>query len=200
MSRTIDPAKHAEILNQAKTMFMRQGFARTSMDAIAAAASVSKPTLYRHFADKSDLFREVMHHVARYVQQQWPVFEGDETLDQRLDRFAVVLHGLLFQPSSLAFLRLVIHETERDAEIGETYRTLVDEPMLKSLQRALAGASDVSRHSQVWVAPVFVALVRDPWLLSALTTGQVPTPRKLAAVRRSAIQRIRALLEEDARR
>lgn len=198
MTRTIDPAKHAEILKQAKTMFLCQGFARTSMDAIAAAAGVSKPTLYRHFADKSALFREVIQHVAGYVQEQWPVFEGGESLADRLEQFGAALHGLLFQPSSLAFLRLVIHETDRDAEIGETYRKLVDEPMLAHLQRALAGTGELSRSQQAWVAEVFLSLVRDPWLLSALISGQIPTPRKLSVVRRSAAQRVKALLREDA--
>lgn len=36
-------------------MFLREGFTRASMDAIAEAASVSKRTVYNHFPDKQAL-------------------------------------------------------------------------------------------------------------------------------------------------
>ncbi|MEM8781640.1 MAG: TetR/AcrR family transcriptional regulator [Planctomycetota bacterium] len=194
MPRTPDPTKHTEILRQAKDLFMRQGFERTSMEAIAAAAGVSKPTLYRHFADKPALFRAVIRHVGGYVESRWPAYAPDEPLVDRLDRFAVSLHGLLFQPSSLAFVRLVIQEAGRDPVVGETYRELVDEPMTRHLRRAVAETGEVGRKETAAMAETFLALVRDPWFWSALTTGQIPTARKLAAVRRAALAGVRPLL------
>jgi AcrR family transcriptional regulator len=52
--------KRAAILEAAKGLFVRNAFAGTSMDAVAAEAGVSKLTVYSHFGDKDNLFREVV--------------------------------------------------------------------------------------------------------------------------------------------
>src|SRR6266481_1951833 len=53
--RVLDPAKRAAILDGARAVFMRQGFAQGSMDAVAAEAGVGKQTIYRHFRSKEEL-------------------------------------------------------------------------------------------------------------------------------------------------
>lgn len=58
--RPKDMEKRAAILASAKSLFIRNAFAGTSMDAIAAEAGVSKLTVYSHFGDKDNLFREVI--------------------------------------------------------------------------------------------------------------------------------------------
>lgn len=58
--RPKDMEKRAAILIAAKALFIRNAFAGTSMDAIAADAGVSKLTVYSHFGDKDNLFREVI--------------------------------------------------------------------------------------------------------------------------------------------
>lgn len=44
------------LLEVAMNLFMERGFEGTSIDAVAAAAGVSKPTVYSHYRDKADLF------------------------------------------------------------------------------------------------------------------------------------------------
>lgn len=58
--RPKDMEKRAAILAAAKSLFVRNAFSGTSMDAIAADAGVSKLTVYSHFGDKDNLFREVI--------------------------------------------------------------------------------------------------------------------------------------------
>jgi TetR/AcrR family transcriptional regulator, mexJK operon transcriptional repressor len=48
--------KRIAILAAALRLFERDGFARTSVDAIAAEAGVSKRTIYNHYGDKKTLF------------------------------------------------------------------------------------------------------------------------------------------------
>ncbi|WP_246728953.1 TetR/AcrR family transcriptional regulator [Methylosinus sp. RM1] len=48
------------ILTAARTQFLKQGFSETSMGAIARAAGVSKATLYVYFANKEDLFADLV--------------------------------------------------------------------------------------------------------------------------------------------
>ena len=52
--------KRRAILEAATARFLRNGYAGTSMDEIAAAAAVSKQTVYKHFDDKERLFREIV--------------------------------------------------------------------------------------------------------------------------------------------
>ncbi|OHV42107.1 TetR family transcriptional regulator [Parafrankia soli] len=52
--------KRQAILDGAFTIFARDGYHTAGMDAIAAEAKVAKHTLYNHFGDKENLFREVV--------------------------------------------------------------------------------------------------------------------------------------------
>lgn len=48
-------AKRAAIISAARTLFLRDGVDRVSMDAVAALAQVSKRTVYDYFGDKKNL-------------------------------------------------------------------------------------------------------------------------------------------------
>ena len=82
--------KRAAILAAAVELFTRQGFARTSMDAVATAAGVSKLTVYSHFGDKDNLFREVMRSRA---QELFPehTYHFDPDIDIRDNLLRVAL-------------------------------------------------------------------------------------------------------------
>jgi TetR/AcrR family transcriptional regulator, mexJK operon transcriptional repressor len=56
-------AKRAAILDAAEELFVSSGYELTSVDAIAARATVSKRTVYDHFGDKMSLFRSVVERV-----------------------------------------------------------------------------------------------------------------------------------------
>lgn len=59
MPRSSAPTRQI-ILDAAYGLFRRKGFTRVSMDEIAARASVTKRTLYYHFASKDRLLAEVL--------------------------------------------------------------------------------------------------------------------------------------------
>ena len=52
--------KRAAIEQAAMDLFVRDGFDRTSVDAIAEQAGVSKRTIYNHYGDKESLFLSVV--------------------------------------------------------------------------------------------------------------------------------------------
>jgi len=85
--------RHA-IRDAAEALFLRDGYARTTMKAIAAQAGVSEKTMYLTYATKANLLREVIQVAVR----------GDEapaTLAERPEWRAVV-HG----PAEQVFARL----------------------------------------------------------------------------------------------
>src|SRR3977135_3114103 len=52
--------RDARLLDVATKLFMERGFDGTSIDAVAEAAGVSKPTVYARYHDKRDLFAAVL--------------------------------------------------------------------------------------------------------------------------------------------
>ncbi|MFI1929080.1 TetR/AcrR family transcriptional regulator [Streptomyces sp. NPDC020330] len=57
--------KRAAILSAARELFLADGFDRSSVDAVAARAEVSKRTVYDYFGDKRNLLRAVVDAVGQ---------------------------------------------------------------------------------------------------------------------------------------
>jgi TetR/AcrR family transcriptional regulator len=55
-ARTKEDAIRDFILQKSEDLFVRNGYEKTSMDKIARACDLSKPTLYNYFKGKNDLF------------------------------------------------------------------------------------------------------------------------------------------------
>ena len=82
------------ILEAAAERFVTDGYEGATMDAIAAAARVSKETLYARFAQKESLLRAVVEDraaawSAAAIKQDWRPGPRD-TLEQRLKHFMTV--------------------------------------------------------------------------------------------------------------
>jgi AcrR family transcriptional regulator len=60
-------SKLSAIIQGARTVFGRDGYARASIEAIAAEADVSTRTIYNHFEGKEQLFAAVLHDSAARV-------------------------------------------------------------------------------------------------------------------------------------
>jgi AcrR family transcriptional regulator len=73
------------ILDKSEELFIRNGFEKTSMDMIAAACDLSKPTLYNYFPCKNDLFMDV--HVRLHERINDTILEH---LKKDKDRLAVL--------------------------------------------------------------------------------------------------------------
>lgn len=52
-----DDERRRRILDAAEGVFLSYGFQRTTMDDIARAAEISRPALYLHFRNKTDIYR-----------------------------------------------------------------------------------------------------------------------------------------------
>ena len=108
------PVKRRAILDAAQALFLAQGYGATSMDAIAAAAPVSKRTLYQHFEGKAALF-------AAMVAEAWAhlgdaanthlTLDDDPALVLRAFCRALTTHWQ--HPAVMPLLRVVIAESPR---------------------------------------------------------------------------------------
>jgi AcrR family transcriptional regulator len=117
--------KRRAILDAATTLFLREGYLATSMDQIAAAASVSKQTIYKQFADKPSLFREMVTgtvvEVIDPIAEQVASLQDSTDLAADLQRLARVLLARVIQPRVMQLRRLVIGEAGRFPELGRLF-------------------------------------------------------------------------------
>ncbi|HET8819209.1 MAG TPA: TetR/AcrR family transcriptional regulator [Xanthomonadaceae bacterium] len=106
--RPKDLGKRAAILAAARQMFASQGYEGTSMDQIAAAAGVSKLTVYSHFGDKEALFAAV---VRAHCETQLPPVLFEPTpgtpLRDRLLTIGRAFYAMVTTPESVAGHRML---------------------------------------------------------------------------------------------
>jgi AcrR family transcriptional regulator len=90
LSTDVEEAR-GQILEAAQTTFLRFGVAKTTMDDIAKAAGVSRPTIYRYFRDRDTLIAELIRLRSRklFVRGTKFVLERENFRDQLVD-------GLMF--------------------------------------------------------------------------------------------------------
>ena len=79
MMDTDQPSTKDRILQSAYSLFYREGFARVSVDAIAARAKVTKRTVYYHFQSKDEIIAAALDGQHEYLVQQYQRWLGPET-------------------------------------------------------------------------------------------------------------------------
>jgi AcrR family transcriptional regulator len=121
-------AKREQILQGALRVFLRSGFAGTSMDRVAAEAGVSKQTIYSHFQDKEGLFNALIQRVTidRFSDLSVPE-QLDRDPETLLRQLAITYFTKIADdPDYVPLLRIVISESERFPELAKLYvRTVV---------------------------------------------------------------------------
>jgi AcrR family transcriptional regulator len=78
--------RHDEIVSAAVPVFLRFGYKKASMDAVAAAASLSRQTLYLHFPGKEALFSAVVNSLCESTRKiaHAALWRPGLTLDEQL--------------------------------------------------------------------------------------------------------------------
>jgi TetR/AcrR family transcriptional regulator, mexJK operon transcriptional repressor len=142
-------AKRQQILDAATHAFLADGYARTSVDSIAAAAGVGKQTVYSHFDGKRDLFLEV---VARAREVEPPRFDSATTSSPDLDpggvadqltQLVVRVLSSALDPTVAALHRLTIAELPHHPELQQMWRDDQDFPEQDAIEAALRGFDEL---------------------------------------------------------
>ncbi|MFJ9840188.1 TetR/AcrR family transcriptional regulator [Kitasatospora sp. NPDC101155] len=140
------------ISEAAIALFLEHGFDQVSVADVAAAAEVSKPTLFSYFASKEDL---VVHRFADHQEQAAEVVRGrdaDETVLDALRRDFLdglarrdPVSGLNDHPQVLAFTALVYGTPSLAARVG-AYVARAEQSLADALREApdLPGPRDLT--------------------------------------------------------
>lgn len=173
--------KREAILTAAADTFLTAGFARASMEGIAASAEVSIMTLYRHVRNKEDLFQAVIlracdpddaSDLARHV-----------SLLQRPLKEALVQIGMMFQdrlmlPQTVALLRVVMIESSHFPDLAAmAYQGCVSsqEERLAAFLGEHGETSSVDAPGCLTLAKVFISGLIGSEMLRVLLSMPAPT-------------------------
>ncbi|GLR88040.1 TetR family transcriptional regulator [Bradyrhizobium iriomotense] len=131
-SRGGRPTKSAAIerdqrlIEVATRLFLDRGYDATSLDAVAEAARVSKPTVYARYGDKRGLFAEVLRReIARWLAPLAEAAEvqltrpSDISVEQRLGEVGREMLMFTCGPDAVAFSRMMTSQAINFPDIAK---------------------------------------------------------------------------------
>lgn len=109
--------KRAAIVQAAIEQFRAHGFQGASMDAIAAAAEVSKRTVYNHFPSKDELFAEILLQLwQRSAALDRPEYDAERPLHEQLVGLLRAKLRLICDPGFVDLARVAMAEAMHSPE------------------------------------------------------------------------------------
>ena len=192
--RRIDPRvqrTRAAALAAARALFLRQGYAGTTMEEIAEQAGLTRRTLYNNYADKASLFTEIVNDVITFAEQfaaglRVEVVTGITRANLRpgLEDLAQRLALGVVRPETVALRRMLIGEARSFPDIGREYFDRAPGQVLEALavrfaslgRRGLLDVRDPKR-----AGAQFAYLVVGETLDRAIMTGVMPSTAVVSA-------------------
>jgi TetR/AcrR family transcriptional regulator, mexJK operon transcriptional repressor len=166
-------AREAEILDHVLGVFLHRGYGASTVDELAAAAQVTKRTLYTYYGDKAELFAAMVRQLAATVSM-------DATSDcDTLEVLAARIVSRVHSDELVGLHRLVIAESARFPELALILHSSGDARHIARLSehiRAEHGAA-----SEPLAEPLFSLLLGEKHRRRLL--GIDPAPDPDAAVR-----------------
>ncbi len=187
-------AKREQIRSAARDLFLKNGYAETSMDAVTAAAGISKETLYRYYETKADLFADVLGQlIARPAvegasRSRPPAPRSAQELEEQLVDFAEGYLSRVMSSTQLDLLRVVIAEGGRFPDVGEAFRAGLAAAGADTVWATILGAQssgllagwvDPRRAARALAGLLLVFIIGDG-LLAA--TPKLPSRRQIEEI------------------
>ncbi|WP_029478035.1 TetR/AcrR family transcriptional regulator [Deinococcus frigens] len=183
-------AKRQQITAAARQLFLAQGYARTTTEAIARAGGVSKQTLYAYFPGKVELLAAIVEQELADLEPGQPDQVPPQSLAElrrRLLGVAGAVTGRLLNADALALLRLLIGEAMHLPELRGLLRQAFPARILSTAERLLAAADHaglIHAPSPELSARMFIGPVMSFIALDGLFSNTLPTPPDSATLAR----------------
>jgi AcrR family transcriptional regulator len=174
--RRRDADKAAAILEGALQEFMAYGYAAASMDRIASAGKVSKPTLYTYFQDKEGLFTALILDLMK--DEDSPFLNADSaTLAQPPEVFlkglaSRILGDLSGEQPRFTLFRLLMGESGRFPELAKAFVKNVEKPILDRLEGYFTQHPELNCPAPQVAARIFMGTIVHYILLQEVLHGK----------------------------
>ncbi|WP_309238699.1 TetR/AcrR family transcriptional regulator [Actinoplanes aureus] len=159
-------SRGAELLGVARELFLEHGFAATTMDTVAAAARISKASLYAQHPSKDALYAAVVVDWASRgrdaMRPHLDALLAAEDLPAALGRFGRTLQAAVLSPGVLRMRRLVAAEADRHPEVTARY---VAESWDRNIAALAAALAELADRGSLRVDDPAVAAQQFTWLL-----------------------------------
>ncbi len=181
----LDLSPKAEaILIGALEVFTQDGYAAASMDRIAAAAKVSKPTLYSYFQDKEGLFVALIRRLTQTATQQLLALQDTQDPQLQTDPPEMVLRRLahavldvfLQERSLCTMMRLIIGESERFPDLSKAFLRGIEIPVLEALTHYFTAHPELNLPDPKGAAYVFAGSIVFYLLIQKVLHGEEDYP------------------------
>jgi TetR/AcrR family fatty acid metabolism transcriptional regulator len=156
--------RREEILNAARSIFARRGFALGIMDEIAKEAGIAKGTIYLYFRSKADIYRAVLHHDMKVLRKS--TLERIDTAKSLRDKIgAFTLSRLENAEAQKEFFRIMDSEQGNLSMTRSQYREFLREPVL----RLASALGDASQRGEIRPVPP----EKVSWIIADMTRGTI---------------------------
>jgi TetR/AcrR family transcriptional regulator, mexJK operon transcriptional repressor len=166
-------AREAEILSAALGVFLHSGYGGSTVDELAAAARVTKRTLYSYFGDKAALFAAMVRHLAAAVSLD--AAADDDTLETLAARIV----SRVYSDELVGLHRLVIAESARFPELAMILHNHGDARHIARLAEHIRAERGAAREQLA--EPLFSLLLGEKHRRRLLGIDPPPTPGQAAA-------------------
>lgn len=116
--------RREQILSIAMRLFSERGFSGTTTKEIAVAAGVSEAMVFRHFANKDELYGAILDHKACNHNLQNPFEKFAEAFAQKDDYavfYGLALDALEHHEHDRDFMRLLLHSALEGHELSRMF-------------------------------------------------------------------------------
>ncbi|WP_035387363.1 TetR/AcrR family transcriptional regulator [Ferrimonas senticii] len=113
--------KREQIIDAAGELFTSHGYFETSMDQIAAAAEVSKQTVYAHFGSKDELFTHCIEQRCSEVSVTPPQICAGEDPNKQMVEYCLQLSEMMQSEPALYVLRLCVSQAETHPQLSQRF-------------------------------------------------------------------------------
>ena len=175
-------ARETEILTSALGVFLRSGYGASTVDEFAAAAQVTKRTLYTYYGDKARLFAAMVRDLAAAVSLD--ATSDDDTLEVLATRIVSRIHS----DELVGLHRLVIAESARFPELALILHRSGDARHIARLAEHLR--AERGPTSEPLAEPLFSLLLGERHRRRLLGIDPAPTPAQAAAHANAALAQL----------
>ena len=162
------------ILNAAELFFLQQGYARTTLEQIAASARIGNTTLYKRYRNKEELFTAVLRRSVDTAVNRLSVVTGQGAASQRLREVGIAMGRSALTRDVIAIMRISAAEAETFPNIARMGYHLGFDDAVSRAAKAIAGSdlpADLAAATPA--AKRFVELALHPLELQGMFGGDL---------------------------